>query len=78
MAMAAVGTRGELVAGGASGFGLAFKADGLWVGAAIDSVDGPAGRLKATGAAVTLNFAWHTDCDERKNGMGVAVNKWEV
>ena len=32
MAMAAAGTRGELVAGGASGFALAFKADALWVG----------------------------------------------
>ncbi|MCY4636998.1 MAG: hypothetical protein OXG04_21295 [Acidobacteria bacterium] len=32
MAMAAAGTRGELVAGGASGFELAFKADALWVG----------------------------------------------
>ena len=53
MAMAAAGTRGELVAGGASGFGLAFKADALWVGTAIDGVDGPAGRLKATDAAVT-------------------------
>ena len=53
MAMAAAGTRGELVAGGAGGFGLAFKADALWVGTAIDGVDGPAGRLKATDAAVT-------------------------
>ena len=53
MAMAAAGTRGELVAGGASDFGLAFKADALWVGTAIDGVDGPAGRLKATDAAVT-------------------------
>ena len=53
MAMAAAGTRGELVAGGASGFELAFKADALWVGTAIDGVDGPAGRLKATDAAVT-------------------------
>ena len=53
MAMAAAGTRGELVAGGASGFELAFKADALWVGTSIDGVDGPAGRLKATGAAVT-------------------------
>ena len=53
MAMAAAGTRGELLAGGASGFGLAFKADALWVGTAIDGVDGPAGRLKATAAAVT-------------------------
>ena len=53
MAMAAAGTRGELVAGGASGFELAFKADALWVGTAVDGVDGPAGRLKATDAAVT-------------------------
>ena len=53
MAMAAAGTRGELLAGGSSGFALAFKADALWVGTAIDGVDGPAGRLKATDAAVT-------------------------
>ena len=53
MKMAAAGTRGELVAGGASGFELAFKADALWVGTSIDGVDGPAGRLKATNAAVT-------------------------
>ena len=53
MAMAAAGTRGELVAGGAGGIALAFKADALWVGTSIDGVDGPAGRLKATAAAVT-------------------------
>ena len=53
MAMAAAGTRGELVAGGAGGFALAFKADALWVGTATDGVDGPAGRLAATAAAVT-------------------------
>ena len=53
MAMAAAGTRGDLVAGGSSGFELAFKADALWVGTAIDGVDGPAGRLKATDAAIT-------------------------
>ena len=53
MAMAAAGTRGELVTGGASGFELAFKADALWVGTSIDGVDGPAGRLNATEAAVT-------------------------
>ena len=34
-------------------FGLAFKADALWVGTTIGGVDGPAGRLKETGAAVT-------------------------
>ena len=53
MAMAAAGTRGELVAGGAGGFALAFKADALWVGTSIDGVDGAAGRLAATAAAVT-------------------------
>ena len=53
MAMTAGGTRGELVAGGAGGFALAFKADALWVGTSIDGTDGPEGRLKATGAAVT-------------------------
>ena len=42
MAMAAAGTRGELVAGGAGGFELAFKADALWVGTSIDGVDGAA------------------------------------
>ena len=53
MAMAAAGTRGALVAGGASGFELAFKADALWVGTAIDGVEGPSGNLGATAAAVT-------------------------
>ena len=53
MAMAAAGTRGELVAGGASGFELAFKADALWVGTSIDGVEGPGGNLTATAAAVT-------------------------
>ena len=53
MAMAAAGTRGELISGGAGGFALAFKADALWVGTSIDGVDGAAGRLAATSAAVT-------------------------
>ena len=53
MAMAAAGTRGELFARGAGGFALAFKADALWVGTSIDGVDGAAGRLAATQAAVT-------------------------
>ena len=38
MAMAAGGTRGELIAGGSGGFGLAFKADALWVGTSVDGV----------------------------------------
>ena len=54
MAMAAAGTRGALVAGGASGFELAFKADALWVGTSIDGVEGPGWNLTATAAAVTL------------------------
>ena len=53
MAMAAGGTRGELIGGGAGDFGLAFKADGLWVGTSVDGVDGPSGRLAATETAVT-------------------------
>ena len=53
MAMAAAGTRGELVAGGSGGFGLAFKADALWGGTSMDGVDSAAGRLAATEAAVT-------------------------
>ena len=52
-AMAAAGTRGELVGGGGNGFELAFKADALWAGTGIDGVDGPEGRLVATAAAVT-------------------------
>ena len=54
MAMAAAGTRGELIgAGGRSGFRLAFKADALWVGTLSDEVNGPMGRLAGTHAAVT-------------------------
>ncbi|MCY3747067.1 MAG: SwmB domain-containing protein [Acidobacteria bacterium] len=53
MRMAAAGTRGELLSGGAGGYGLAFKADALWVGTSIAGVDGPSGRLAATEAAVT-------------------------
>ena len=53
MKMAATGTRGELIASGAGGFDLAFKADALWVGTAIEGVEGPSGRLAATAAAVS-------------------------
>ena len=54
MAMAAAGTRGELLGSRAGGgFSLAFKADALWVGTSVDGVDGPAGRLSASDAAVT-------------------------
>ena len=53
MAMAAGGTRGELIGGRSGGFGLAFKADALWVGTSVGGVDGPSGRLAATETAVT-------------------------
>ena len=53
MAMAAGGLRGELAESWLAGFGLAVKADVLWVGTAIDGVDGPGGKLAATAAAVT-------------------------
>ena len=52
MAMAAGGGRGQLVGGG-EGFGLAFKADALWVGMRTEAGSGPGGSLKATRAAVT-------------------------
>ena len=54
MAMTAAGTRGELIGSRATGgFGLAFKADAMWVGAASDLLDGPRGRLNASEAGVT-------------------------
>ena len=53
MAMAAGGLRGELADSVVAGFGLAFKTDALWVGTAIDGVEGPGGNLAAAGAAVT-------------------------
>ena len=52
MALAAGGGRGELLAGD-NGFGLAFKADALWVGTRTDAASGPAGNLDATRAGVT-------------------------
>ena len=53
MAMLAGGVRGDLVDSGVGGFGLAFKADALWVGTGSETVDGPAGRLAGTEAVVT-------------------------
>ena len=53
MAMAAGGMRGELADSVVGGFGLAFKADALWVGTGIEGVEGPAGRLAATAARAT-------------------------
>ena len=53
MSMLAGGVRGDLVDAGLGGFGLAFKADALWVGTGSEAVDGPAGRLAGTEAVVT-------------------------
>ena len=53
MALAAGGLRGELADSVVAEFGLAFKADALWVGTGIEGVDGLEGRLAATSAAVT-------------------------
>ena len=53
MAMAAGGLRGELVNSGVGGFGLAFKADALWVGTGTEGVESPAGNLAAVEAAAT-------------------------
>ena len=47
MAMAAGGLRGELADSVVAGFGLAFKADALWVGTGIEGVEGPGGNLAA-------------------------------
>ena len=51
MAMAAGGGRGQILGGG-EGFGLAFKADALWVGTRTNAATGPNGNLKATNAVV--------------------------
>ena len=53
MSMLAGGVRGDLVDAGVGGFGLAFKADALWVGTGSEAVEGPAGRLAGTEAVVT-------------------------
>ena len=56
LSLAAAGARGELLGGGGAagaGFGLAFKADALWVGTSTEGVDGPGGRMAATAAAVS-------------------------
>lgn len=54
MAMAATGTRGELMGSGTTGgFELAFKADALWVATSVAGAESGAGRLAAAGAAVS-------------------------
>ena len=56
MAMAAAGLRGDLAASVKGGFGLAVKADALWVDTGIEGVEGVeglSGQLAATAAAVT-------------------------
>ena len=52
MAMAAGGGRGQILGGG-EGFGLAFKADTLWVGMRTKAATGPGGNLDSTTAAVS-------------------------
>ena len=52
MAMAAGGGRGQILGGG-KGFGLAFKADTLWVGMRTKAVSGPRGNLDSTSATVS-------------------------
>ena len=52
MAMAAGGGRGQILGGG-EGFGLAFKADTLWVGMRTKAATGPGGNLDSTNAAVS-------------------------
>ena len=52
MAMVAGGGRGQILGGG-EGFGLAFKADTLWVGMRTKAVSGPGGNLDSTRAAVS-------------------------
>ena len=57
MALAAGGLRGELADSVVAGFGLAFKADALWVGTGIEGVNGPEGRLAATSAVTRYRTA---------------------
>ena len=52
MALAAGGGRGQILGGG-EGFGLAFKADTLWVGMRTKAASGPGGNLDSTTAAVS-------------------------
>ena len=52
MAMAAGGGRGQIFGGG-EGFGLAFKADTLWVGMRTKAASGPGGNLDSTKSAVS-------------------------
>ena len=52
MAMAAGGGRGQILGGG-EGFGLAFKADALWVGNHVAAATGAGGNLEAANAAVS-------------------------
>ena len=76
LSLAAAGARGELLGGGGAagaGFGLAFKADALWVGTSTEGVDGPGGRMAATEAAVSrLRTALEGSRDFRF-GSGLSV-----
>ena len=74
MGMAALGARGELLSGGVGGFGLAFKADALWVGtgdggrgepgrpAGGDGGGGRAGHRGAVWRFRTRRRGWRWTC----------------
>ena len=51
--MGALGLRGDLVDSGVGSFGLAFKADALWVGTGSEGVDAPEVQLAASEVSVT-------------------------
>ena len=53
MAVAAIGTRGEIRNGSAGGLGLAFKADALWIGTTQDAIEAPTGRIPDARAQAT-------------------------
>ena len=80
MAMAAAGTRGELMGTGSTGgFKLAFKADALWVGTSVDGAEGVAGRLAAAAATVTrVRTAIEASQDFRLRGRVALTPSVEV
>ena len=80
MAMAAAGTRGELVGTGSTGgFKLAFKADALWVGTSVYGAEGVAGRLAAAAATVTrVRTAIEASQDFRLRGRVALTPSVEV
>ena len=57
MALAAGGLRGELADSVVAGFGLAFKADALWVGTGIEGVDAETGAGIDIGGGLMVSDA---------------------